>query len=128
MSAGSPDPDGRQPGQVEVALDPLRLFHRSSSDEPVAELEDVTGADRHEQVALAEPVGEDLLGPVDVDEPVDPPAGSRVGCGLGDVEPADALERADRLLPGRIDVEDADLVGGASGHAPNRDASAFVRE
>ncbi len=85
--------------------------------ERARELVDVASADRHQQVALAQPGCQLALGGRQVAEPEHGPPAAVLGGGAGDVEAADPGQVAHRLLAGRVDVEHPDLVGGGEGGA-----------
>ncbi len=100
-----------------------RRAHAALLHQRLAELEDVAGADRH-QPALAgalavavQALGEGLAGAVAVGQPPDRPPAHPLRRGLGDRQPADPGQLADRLLAGRVDVEHRDLVGEGEGRA-----------
>ena len=107
---------------------------RASVDQRLAEPEDVAGADRHQDRPLAverrvavEAVDQRPLGELGARQPPDRPPPAALGRGLGDLQAADAGQLADRLLAGRVDVED-DASSARARAAPNSAASALVRE
>src|SRR5690349_2230354 len=93
-------------------------------DQRLAQPEDIAGADRDQHRALAveirvvvQAVDQGPLGEVGTGQPPDRPPPRPLGRSLGDLQPADAGQLADRLLARRVDVEDDDLVGGGEGGA-----------